>query len=43
MEEIVKSSATLEQINKISRGTIADTQAVLQFEALVKVAQLSKT
>jgi len=42
MEEIVNSTALLEKIKKISSGSVYDTLAVVQFEARVKSAQLSR-
>ncbi len=42
MEEVVDSAALLEKIKKISSGSINDTWIVVQFEARVKVAQLSR-
>jgi hypothetical protein len=42
MDNIVESSALLERIKKISSGSMQDTLAVVQFESIVKVAQLSK-
>ena len=42
MDEIVESTGLLEKIKRISSGTVSDTWMVVQFEARVKVAQLSR-